>query len=281
MNRVATIATNHAFQDLRIFLKSLMLWQTAPTVYLYADKQVATSVKEIGYTGKIVVKEALNKYSNKTRQEMERTPGSFPGKSLWFEFQMEKLSLLEWVFACEPVSNGTFYLDSDICFLAPLPTIPPNFSVAVSPHMIRPRDEILYGKYNAGFVWVRTLDAVKAWHKACDTSRFFEQAALEVFDSDEWAPTRYVFPIQENYGWWRMFQGEEHYSVIQRKWSIFRRAINSGITVDSMPLGSIHTHWITRDATTTAFNTFVLGILKKLAPMHQPAKKMLAIINDH
>jgi len=282
MNRVATLATNHALQDLQIFLKSLMLWQSPPTVYLYADTAVAVALKSIGYTGQIIVKEVLNKYSGKTRQEMETISGYFPGKSLWFEFQMEKLSLLEWVFTCDfQATTGVFYLDSDICFLKSLPIIPPNYNVALSPHIIRPRDEVLYGKYNAGFLWVRNLEAVCAWRDACDSSRFFEQAALEIFDSEEWASQRYIFPIQENYGWWRMFQGEIHYSLLQGKWSIFRNAEHSGITVDKIPLGSVHTHWITRDTTTAAFNTFVLNILKKLAPAHAPAKKMLTIINSH
>lgn len=213
---------------------------------------------------------------------MEKIPGSFPGKSLWFEFQMEKLALLEWAFTADlSATTGVYYLDSDICFFNSLPVIPPNYKVALSRHMIHPRDEALYGKYNAGFLWVRDLEAVDAWRKACGSSRFFEQAALEVFDSEKWSSTRYVFPIQENYGWWRMFQGEVHYSVLQGKWSFFRSPNTSGLTVDKVPLGSVHTHWVTRDATTSAFNIFVLNILKKLAPAHAPAKKMLAIINSH
>lgn len=280
MSIVATLATNHALDDLKIFLKSLELWSRA-TVYVYADTDVAKFLKSFSYNGKIIVRCALDKYSKKTRLEMERIPGKIPGKSLWFEFQMEKLELLRWVFASDPSAkeSGIFYLDSDICFFGPLPSVPLAYEVAVSPHAIRRRDEALYGKYNGGYLWVRTQEAVDAWCQACVTSRFFEQAALEVFDSEEWHARTYQFPIQNNYGWWRMFQAELPFGDLQKKWSIFRRADHSGILVEGVPLASIHTHWKTGDMTTAAFNTFVKNFLTKLANSHPPAKKLLNIIH--
>ena len=279
MSVIATLATNHAISDLKIFLKSLGLW-SCPTVYIYADSFVSEKVKSFGYKGTIVVKTTLDIYSGKTRLEMERIPGKFPGKSLWFEFQMEKLALLDWVFTADSTAkeSGVFYLDSDICFFGPLPSVPSGYDVAVSPHNIRARDEALYGAYNAGFMWIRTKEAVVAWLQACDTSRFFEQAALEIFDSEEWSGRTYKFPVQNNYGWWRMFQGEAPFGELQKKWSIFRKADHSGIVVEGQPLGSIHTHLITNDKTTAAFNMFVKMLLGKLAPSHPPAKKLLNII---
>ena len=279
---VTTLATNHALQDLKIFLKSLMLWPNPPTVYLYADTPIMTALKQIPYTGQIFVKEALNKYSGKTRQEMEQIPGTILGKSLWFEFQMEKLSLLEWAFASDVglVKTGVFYLDSDICFFGPLPAVPPTYEVALSQHRIRERDEALFGKYNAGYLWVKGPTAVAAWRAACITSRFFEQAALEIFDSDEWLSRTHKFPVQNNYGWWRMFQGDAPASQLQRQWTFFRNPEHSGIIVDGAHLGSVHTHWTTGDPTTAAFNLFVIAILTKLAPSHTPARKLLNIIKS-
>jgi hypothetical protein len=280
MSVIATLATNHALDDLKVFLSSLELWSEA-TVYIYADTLVAKFLKSFSYKGKIIVRSALDVYSGKTRLQMEKIPGKIPGKSLWFEFQMEKLELLRWVFASEAAAatSGVFYLDSDICFFGPLPSVPSSYEVAVSPHMIRRRDEALYGKYNAGYMWVRTEEAVDAWRQACVTSRFFEQAALEIFDSEEWSARTYQIPVQNNYGWWRMFQAEFPFGDLQKKWSIFRRSEHSGILVDGVPLASVHTHWKTGDVTTATFNRFVKIFLTKLASSHPPAKKLLNIIH--
>lgn len=278
---VCTLATNHALQDLNYFLKSLMLWNPAPpTVYLFADKDVAQALPSIKYGGKIVVKEALAAYSHKTRDIMERIPAD--GKTLWYQFQMEKLNLLDWVFSSEKAASdvGVFYLDADIFFLGELPTIPGDYDVAVSPHMIRKSDEAAYGKYNAGYFWTKSVRAAQAWRAACASSRFFEQAALETFDSDEWLSRSYTFPVQINYGWWRMFQSDTDYEKLQAQWGIRRDANHSGITVDAQPLKSIHTHWVTKDFTTNLFNTFVREFLGKLGPRHEPAKRLLSIISQ-
>lgn len=281
---VCTLATNHALQDLQFFLKSLMLWNpvTPPTVYLFADKDVSDAIPAIKYTGKLVVNVALDQYSRKTRAEMERTPAT-QEKTLWYEFQMEKLRLLDWVFSSEPTASqvGTFYLDADICFFGELPAVPGDFAVAVSLHMIRRQDEARYGAYNAGYFWTKSPDAVQAWRAACATSRFFEQAALEVFDSDEWSGTGrvYKFPPQTNYGWWRMFQSDTDYAELQKRWGIRRDAKHSGITVDGQPLTSVHTHWTTADFTTGLFNNFVKQLLEKIAPRHEPAKRILSILS--
>jgi hypothetical protein len=175
-------------------------------------------------------------------------------------------------------TTGVYYLDSDICFFNSLPVIPPNYKVALSPHMIHPRDEALYGKYNAGFLWVRDLEAVDAWRKACGSSRFFEQAALEVFDSEKWSSTRYLFPIQENYGWWRMYQGTQSPQALQSEWSIFRRDHTSGLCVSGKPLLSIHTHFGERtDIVTCAFNDYVFQYLCRLGK-YPPAAALVKFL---
>jgi hypothetical protein len=272
---VCTLATSHALQDLQCFLKSLTLWEPNTTVYLFADAATAKAISAL-YPGKIIIQEALNAYSGKTRQGMERIP--INGKTLWYEFQMEKLRLLRWVFEAEPAGAGVFYLDADICHFSALPSIPDGYDVAVSPHMIRARDEAKFGAYNAGYVWMRSVEAVEAWYSACPSSRFFEQSALEVFDTDAWRPRTYKFPAEINYGWWRMFQSDTDFRTLQRRWGIRRDPNHSGITVDGAPLGSVHTHWITNDFTTTAFNFFVREILKKIAHIHEPAKRLLALL---
>jgi len=254
-----------------------MIWGN-PTVYLFADATIVSAISAFEYTGKLVVKEALNAYSGKTRQQMEQIP--IEDKTLWYTFQMEKIQLLEWVFASETSARdvGVFYLDADICFFGSLPNIPPGYDVALSPHMIRKRDETLYGRYNAGYVWMRTTEAIKAWKSACVNSRFFEQAALEVFDSPQWIGRIYTFPIQVNYGWWRMFQSDTDADTLKSAWGIRRQTGHSGIVVNGEPLLSVHTHWISKDYTTRMFNGFLRDFLKKIESVHKPAKRLYLII---
>jgi hypothetical protein len=191
-------------------------------------------------------------------------------KTLWYEFQMEKLNLLDWVFKADPetaTTHGVFYLDSDICFFGPLPEVPSNATVALSPHMIRPLDEARFGRYNGGFLWFRSPSAVSAWRSACPKSRFHEQAALECFDTN--GASVYHFPTEVNYGWWRMWQGSSPPKTLQDEWN----ANESGIFIGSRPLQSVHTHFYNAtDRATKAFNDFVINKLKAVST---PAAKTL------
>jgi hypothetical protein len=270
---VATLATAKSLPDLRIFLKTLQLWnRPAPTVYLYADTAVAAA--DLSYSGEIHRKDALSAYSAFTRPQMERMPGRYG--SLWSQFMAEKIALLEWVFEAAPEAKteGVFFLDADICFFGPLPAVPPGHSVALSQHMIRPTDEARFGIFNGGFLWFKGPAALQRWRAACEGSRFFEQAALEVFAEDA---DLYRFPIQNNYGWWRLWQAPEPPEARMRAWGIRRSdTASAGITVEGAPLLSVHTHWADQSLDTQGFNAFVTGLLKKLAAVnHGPAKALL------
>jgi hypothetical protein len=271
---VATLATWSSLPDLRIFLKTLQLWNgpTPPTVYLFQDAAVAA--EPLPYRGIIKAKDALQRYSGLTRAQMERLPGKYG--SLWAEFMAEKIALLEWVFACEPeraATEGVFFFDADICFLGPLPAVPAAAGVALSPHAIREDDEAKYGRFNGGFLWIRARSALSRWRDSCAGSRFYEQAALEVFQSD---PDLYTFPIQCNYGWWRLYQASEPAETRMKAWGIRRAPEHSGITVEGQQLLSVHTHWgPSQGLDVQEFNSFVLSFLKKLSNAHPPAKELL------
>ena len=281
---VATLATKLALNDLRIFLKTISLWSTDefPTIYLFADSAVISAIPSFAYAGKIISKDVLNIYSQYNRAQMERIPGKlYP--SLWFEFQAEKLALLQWVFDSESTATdaGVFYFDADICFLGPLPTIPIGSNVGLSPHNIRETDEAKYGRYNAGYIWMKTSLAIEAWRQGCKTSRFFEQAALEYFDTDSWTEGGvYKFPIQHNYGWWRLWQGRKPADEQKKEWSIFRNSAHSGILVNREPLCSVHTHWLDGgDHAVKEFNMFILNFLNKLSGKTQTARLLIQTLS--
>jgi hypothetical protein len=288
---IATLATGGARADLRILLASLAVFNAKPPkVYLYCDDEIAAALPAWKYPGEVIVSTALHKYSGMNRQQMERLPGAhFP--SLWFDFMAEKISLMKWAFAEEgeaaaDASYGVLFCDADICFFAPLPSIPPRTHVALSPHDIRKADEARYGRYNGGFLWLSHSRYADTWLAACDAGqRFFEQSALEDVAAAAVATdpaALYEFPRTQNFGWWRLWQGERPAAALMTEWSMNRRTAptSSGIMVAGEPLGSVHTHFHEqRDTATVEFNRWVPSWLQKLQGAHEPARRLLRVVS--
>jgi hypothetical protein len=261
---VATVATAHSQKDLYVLLNSLNIWATEKiTVYILCDSTIFLWLQTITFTQlEIRTKVALNTYKDISRYIMERTPGKYY-KSQWGDLMGEKMNLLDWVFQTE---NNTFLLDSDICFFAPLPSIPEGTQLALSPHEINRASEIRFGKYNGGFLYTSSKTLAAEWRKATHISRYFEQAALEDLATLYKGSSGglYEFPLQINYGWWRMFQAEDYPDDQKKKFGFFRgTSNNSGILFDGMPLNSTHTHWYEKsDKVTREFNTVILQKLR-------------------
>lgn len=259
---IATMATKNAIKDLIILIESIQLWNTQlPTIYIYCDDITEEYIKKkITYNGTIYTTNHLEKYSQYDRARMEQLPGTTFG-TLFTDFTAEKTNLIDWVFTMAPqeaTTSGVYFLDADICFTAPLTSIqiPSNTRIALSPHYIRPGDEQRYGRYNAGLCWTNDPMMPTYWREKCTHSRFFEQAALEdvalCYKQEEF----YEFPIQVNYGWWRMYQSIISPQDVLRTWSYNRNdSTHSGITVEGKPLVCVHTHFHeTRDTITIEFN---------------------------
>jgi hypothetical protein len=104
------------------------------------------------------------------------------------------------------------------------------------------------------------------WKRACKSSRFFEQAALEQVADSTSDKELYEFGSEVNYGWWRMFQGTKSADVQKIAWSVRTSGDDSysGLTVYGKPVCCIHTHWKTTDPTTQAFNTWIVQRLEAL-----------------
>ena len=266
---IATLATGSAISDLKLFLFSLELWNT-PTVYLLCDYEIASM--DLGYKGQIHVRNGLDAYSGLTRAQMERAPGKTQNQ--WTDFMLEKTTLLEWALSEQ---RDVLFCDCDICFTGPLFEIPDGATLAVSQHQIRPQDEARFGTYNGGMIWVTDQAQIDLWRSATKTSRFFEQAAIE--DVAAAATSLYKIPRQENYGWWRLFQGVKPANELMGEWTMRWGSNNSGIMIGGQPLGSIHTHFgEVRDAATLQYNRWVLHWLSKLT-MHPPAQRLLGFIH--
>lgn len=270
---IVTLATGKSVEDLKVLLMSLETWYgtSPPSVYLFTDASTVPSLPK--YKGAFHIKTALNSYTGLNRQQMEQIAGT-TYKTKWTDFMCEKINALRWAFQeADPGAEGLWFLDADICLLNKLPSLPEGCDLALAPHYIRSSDEAKYGRYNGGFLWMREPTFLDRWAQATLTSRFFEQAALE--DVAAIAKSLYEFPIQHNFGWWRMFQSTATADMMVRKFGYNRRANGVGVTFEQQPLCSVHTHFYEKsDPYTMEFNRFFFTLLEKLGK-HPPAYEFL------
>ena len=267
MYAIATLANEHALEDLQLLLFTLELWNNPPpSVYIFTDTETKPKIDAIPYKGKKITKIALDPYTGLNRSVMERTPGT-KFATLFADFCAEKPVLMKWVLESE---SAVLFCDADICHLGPLPSIDERVNLAVSPHLIRKSDTDRFGLYNAGYLYLKNQATADQWLQLCKTSRFFEQGCLE--DLVSWSNIKYgvgsveQFPETVNYGWWRLWQGDCNPEALMKKWRILRKEGGCGLIIGDKPLQSIHTHWSEqRDMATAQFNFWILKQLQALS----------------
>lgn len=276
---ICTIATANSVKDLQVFFFTLNLFNVEfPDVFVLCDDVVHDYLNTSQpYRGKLHCYNRLNYASGFDRKKMERMPGTkYP--TLWEDFMMEKTEIMDIAF--RQGAGSVLFLDSDICFMGALPdfALLASHRIGVCRHMIIPEDEVKYGRYNAGYVWTSDPTLPSRWREAAKDSHFFDQVALEKtvdLSLSENADSVYFFPVQHNYGWWRMFQGTNSPAELKKRWNtrLHSSPSHSGIYIDNAPLLSIHTHWKTTDRVTRKFNRWVFRLLKQLKK-HEPALKI-------
>jgi len=285
---IAILANTQAIPDLEVFFTSLQLWNSElPPVYMYCcSKTLEYLDKKKLYRGPLTCRVMLDSYSSYTRSQMERLPSVEGLSNLFHDFTQEKCGLVEWAYKHIPddkKEQGVLFCDADICWLGPLPSIPKGKVLGVSPHMIRKEDEALYGEYNAGFLWTNQSTFPKVWKQACKTSRFFEQAALEVLADNTPDEELYIFGETINYGWWRMYQSSNSIQVQQGAWSLNEsnnsREEPTGLYIHGIPVCCIHTHWITKDTITHRFNSWIFEKLRCLINIHPAFHSLMFTLN--
>lgn len=271
---IATLVNENAIEDLKLLLFSLELWNDpAPSVYIFCDSKSEKLIQNIPYKGRVFLKTSLNQYTGLSRAVMEKMSGKHYA-NLFADFTAEKTFLMEW--AITESKGGILFCDADICHMAKLPTIPEKTKLALSPHFIRQYDAEKYGYYNAGYLYIEDLAIAKRWRDLCQTSSFFEQKCLEDLVHSVEKSEFYEFPIQVNYGWWRLWQGVQSPENLQKEWSFLRKGdSDSGICVQGIPLQSIHTHFSEKkDMATYEYNQFILKKLKVLSSSMKKTKQL-------
>ena len=267
-----------AAADFQIFVKTLEVWHPDAHLYVFTDSD--TNLSNIKFKGTIHTKVALDAYKGLSRKMMEAKTGRVYD-SLFKDYTYEKAAVLEWMWELQAdlEKTGAWFMDADITHLAPLPDIPEDTTIALSPHYIREVDCKLYGKYNAGFFWVKDKSLIKTWRDAAEKSRFFEQAALEdVAIEAKAGKGLYEFPIQVNFGWWRMYQSSFTPPEVQTKFTLYRPDKSAGIRYDGKPLQSVHTHWYETGSVTGAFNSWFNEYTRRFVA-HKPINTLRRNLN--
>ena len=276
---IVSLATGaNAVKDIRFLLWSLeqIYSETCPDIYIYTDTDTSKMIPS--YKGNCFLKIALDSYNGLNRQQMERLPGKQFNKK-WTDFMCEKIAAMRWAFEQTEGKTGLWFLDADIMLFDKLPVLPEETDVALAPHYIRPADEAKYGRYNGGFLWLRSPGSLDVWLQATHTSRFLEQAALEAVSTS--AKHLYEIPIQHNFGWWRLWQSSQTPDDISKRFGFGRNLTGIGLTFDGKPLASVHTHWYeNKDDATRRFNEFIKARLQTIK-VHRPAAIYLQYIRKY
>lgn len=247
---VCTLATNESYKDLHIFIYSLRLFEPDIPICVLCDTKIIDLLKYYKKDSNVFFYPELDKYSNKNRLLMEK-------EEIWTEFMLKKCDIID---ISIDKYKDTLFADSDVCFLNSLPSIPNStskYNLGGSPHYIKKSDTDKYGYYNGGFLWVGNNTITTAWKKYTKHARFFEQSSIEDIMTEF---NSFEFSIQNNFGWWRLFQCEKPQERLH-KFSVCSETGN--IYYDNQLLRSIHTH-LTNDTDINMpyFNNIIIQLLK-------------------
>lgn len=275
MTLIATLVTGgQALKEFQLFLHTLEQWDASAEVFVLTDTPTRDLIAAIKTRIRLETRVGLDDYTGLTRKDMEAMDGR-KYATLWHDFMMEKAAAMEWVFEVRSsaAKEGVWFLDADICVLAPLPR--PTGRIGLSPHYIREADEAQYGRYNAGMIWLRDPKLLQVWRRAIYGSRFYEQAALEAVATTVPIEERTEFPIQDNFGEWRYLQSADAPPVIASRLGYNRTLVGCGLTYEGRVLRSLHVHWDTE----TAFTEWIRGRLEFVGKAHPPARTLLQHID--
>jgi hypothetical protein len=253
-----SLSTNSCWNELYGLLLSLSLYHQNTNVYLLVDTLTKENIINAMNKSNSILNLNLNWYveldiySNLTRDEMER-------KGIWTTFQLSKCDIIDHALSNE---SDTLFLDSDIVVFDEINDINNSKDIGVSPHYIRSRDTDLYGYYNGGVLWTKNKNVTTDWREYTKKSRFFEQAAIEDLALKY---NFFSFGINYNVSWWRMFQSNVNYKIIEQDFG-YDNKLNK-ITYGGKPLKFVHTHFSksydNKNNAQTYFNKFILELLNK------------------
>ena len=274
---VSTMSTKGSWTDLKLMLYSLHQFHPDLRVFIVCDSYIKGAldggwIKENTPNLDYTCIPTLDEYSKMDRRIMEQN-----GK--WLEFMLRKCDSIDAAFQ-EGYLN-TLFVDCDMVFLNKI-----EFTGGIkgldgtlkqigrSPHHNKNENQVQFGKYNGGFLWINSPGFTEWWKFASYTqSRYYEQAILENTDKHY---TSFDVPMEYNYGWWRLYECEPN--LIQERERLFR-VVDNIVTYDNKPLRTIHTHFGEKKfAYTVKFNNYMMKLL--VACKDERQKRIYDFINE-
>ena len=247
LESISTLTNKNGIFDLTILLSSLAKYHKHIPVFIACDTDVKNYFEKNNYGLILHFETILDKYSDMNRQQME-------SKGIWLDFMLEKETILRK--AMSTYSNSLF-LDADICLLDSLPNIDFSKDVILCRHYIQEDNEQKYGHFNGGYFFVNNFKFLDWFRTTTKTrSHYFEQQTLD-YCTEEFNVG--YFPIQNNFGWWRLFECDNTNERIGK----FK--MNNGfIFYDNSRLKSVHTHFSDMSNSYNGnFNRFLIAFFEK------------------
>lgn len=241
----ATLCTKSVIWELLIFLDCVSAIHTNSRVFIVCDKHTDLVIKKQQGRWDLEVTTFiyLDSYSNLTRVKLESL-------GLVTEFWNNKSLVIELALKEYP---DVLYLDCDVILLEKV-LIPRGYQLGLSPQFIPQRNSQEVGFYNGGFVYSNDHCFPALWRKANKTSRYLDQASLEVlalyysekvFEFDEGhniQPWRPILSADSGVNWYESITKHENYYINFKK------------------IKSFHTHL--NDKRFLEFNNFIMQVLE-------------------
>lgn len=222
LSNISTIVTINLINEFFILQKSLMLSNPDTKIVVLCDDESASLIEKL-FNPNIII---LNLLKDLDYVDIKRRGKTF------LDLVLKKCDVIKYAL---DMFGDTLFTDTDIVFLNRY-EISTNKELILSQHHINPSDELQYGKYNVGYMYIKSKKFPE-WLKntTLTKSKFFEQEGLihaeHEFDME-------TFSMNHNYGWWRLFQCGE----TQERYKKFGYGAN--VFYDKLPLISVHVHMI-------------------------------------
>jgi hypothetical protein len=188
LSSISTMVTKNSEQDFINLMSSIKKYFPNLKVYVLCDSYIYNL---FNFDNQCIFVNQLDKYTNLNRELMEQN-------NLWLEFMLKKTDIIDYALNH---SVDTLFVDSDVYFLSEQISIDFNKQVGLSPHYIDKKKEVIYGKYNAGFIYVSDKKVTKYWREADHSDYFEEQGILDTFPDNF---SYFEFNEYHNFGFWRI-----------------------------------------------------------------------------
>lgn len=242
---ICTICNENNYNDLKILLYSIYIFEPKMKIYILCDYFVKNNVY-IDFADKLNIKTiiGLDKYNDFTIYNKTNIVK-------WNEFIMEKSKIMNY---CLDYNSNVLYLDSHNILLNKLElNIPHNYDFGLSPYDFNKKN---YRKFNNGFIYCSNKTALNKHFNYENINNILEQInndnSLKVFH----------FSIQYNYSWKNLFYSNK----IEDKLNNFSiDKYDDSILYDYKTLKSIHSHFGIKYLNTNIekFNNFIINTLNE------------------